>query len=331
MNYMHTKVFLGGVVACALLAGISTTLAQTFKMDGYSASKSVERSEAVVESIIVTEPANTTSPTASKGSVMADNVAAGTFGRNVGNGNFLFPEKLTVNGGMFTSVVSGTGANLILKASSVVGISDYVSIRTGDNGYMENLRARPNGSVVFPYSIGIGLNPGVSGPMYPLSIGVGNNTFFGINSIGNIFAGTGESAMPSYSFMGRTNMGMYAGGLAGSDLKFSTNGTERLAILGNGNVGIGTANPMYKLEVNGLISSTQGFRFPDGTVQTTAASGKSGMGTPSAAAVVMGAPTPASCTAVTTGKFTLDTLSKKLYICLGQESGWGVVSVTSTK
>ncbi|KAA0003868.1 MAG: hypothetical protein FE048_00680 [Thermoplasmata archaeon] len=41
-----------------------------------------------------------------------------------------------------------------------------------------------------------------------------------------------------------------------------------------GNVGIGTTNPNSKLEVNGVIhSTTGGFKFPDGTVQTTAVIG----------------------------------------------------------
>jgi hypothetical protein len=43
--------------------------------------------------------------------------------------------------------------------------------------------------------------------------------------------------------------------------------------LGNGNVGIGVENPSSKLEVNGAIkSSFGGYIFPDGSVQTTAAS-----------------------------------------------------------
>ena len=46
-----------------------------------------------------------------------------------------------------------------------------------------------------------------------------------------------------------------------------------------GMVGIGTTTPAQKLTVNGVIYSTSGgFRFPDGTTQSTAANGLSGFG-----------------------------------------------------
>ena len=38
----------------------------------------------------------------------------------------------------------------------------------------------------------------------------------------------------------------------------------------DGNVGIGTTNPMTKLDVNGLINTGVGIQFPDGTILTTA-------------------------------------------------------------
>ncbi|GAG14709.1 unnamed protein product, partial [marine sediment metagenome] len=41
-----------------------------------------------------------------------------------------------------------------------------------------------------------------------------------------------------------------------------------------GNVGIGTDNPTEKLTVTGIVESTLGgFKFPDGTIQTSASSG----------------------------------------------------------
>jgi hypothetical protein len=38
----------------------------------------------------------------------------------------------------------------------------------------------------------------------------------------------------------------------------------------NGNVGIGTTNPAYNLDVTGQIRATTGYVFPDGSTQTTA-------------------------------------------------------------
>jgi len=62
----------------------------------------------------------------------------------------------------------------------------------------------------------------------------------------------------------------YAGGWAGY-----FNGMGYFA----SNVGIGVLNPTSMLEVNGIIhSTTGGFKFPDGTIQTTAATGGPGTG-----------------------------------------------------
>ena len=67
-------------------------------------------------------------------------------------------------------------------------------------------------------------------------------------------------------------------GLWGGDFSFATtssgtvgNWTELARLRANGNFGIGTSSAAHKLDVAGVIrSSSGGFMFPDGTVQTTA-------------------------------------------------------------
>jgi trimeric autotransporter adhesin len=61
------------------------------------------------------------------------------------------------------------------------------------------------------------------------------------------------------------------GGAQDGKIALSTNGADRLFVENNGNVGIGTSSPWQKLSVAGSIESTTGgFKFPDGTTQTTA-------------------------------------------------------------
>jgi len=49
-----------------------------------------------------------------------------------------------------------------------------------------------------------------------------------------------------------------------------TSNINAVTVLKNGNVGIGVSNPQQLLVVKGIINSTGGFVFPDGTTQTTA-------------------------------------------------------------
>jgi hypothetical protein len=64
---------------------------------------------------------------------------------------------------------------------------------------------------------------------------------------------------------------------ASTALAVTQSGAGYAATITGGNVGIGTTTPGQKLSVAGVVESTTGgFRFPDGTVQTSAAAGGSG-------------------------------------------------------
>ena len=88
----------------------------------------------------------------------------------------------------------------------------------------------------------------------------------------------GSTGAPSYTFIGDLNTGFFSPGP--DNIGFSTAGALRMNIDHIGNVGIGTPSPGERLTVAGIVHSTiGGFRFPDGTLQTTAGGGTGPGGT----------------------------------------------------
>lgn len=95
-----------------------------------------------------------------------------------------------------------------------------------------------------------------------------------------------ENPTESYAMIRSVNDNGGPGANAQGSLRFFTSSgdpaslTEKMTILGTGSVGIGTASPGQKLTVAGVIESTSGgIKFPDGTTQTTAATGGGGVKT----------------------------------------------------
>jgi hypothetical protein len=93
------------------------------------------------------------------------------------------------------------------------------------------------------------------------------------NSILQLHAGTaGGIVGTAYSWGSNRSDGWVSYDTSNQALYMGTAGSERLRISSTGNVGIGRTPTTNPLEVAGIIESTTGgFKFPDGTIQTTSA------------------------------------------------------------
>ncbi len=106
------------------------------------------------------------------------------------------------------------------------------------------------GTSIYPNEIADNVGIGTSNPAALLSVGDGS--LFQVNSSGYALGITGTAAAPSFSFMTDDNNGMYLGGT--DILRFSTAGSDRLSIIANGNVGVGTTTPAALFSVgNGSL------------------------------------------------------------------------------
>jgi hypothetical protein len=140
-----------------------------------------------------------------------------------------------------------TGNAGTAPANNFLGTTDNQPLAVRTNG-QERMTITPDGNV----GIGTGAMPvtaklHIEGAFEPLRVGDNNYYFFaGANRGGGDYVDIGAF--------------------------HSIQGWKSLVLnRGAGNVGIGTATPGYRLTVNGVVQSLSGgFRFPDGSVQTTA-------------------------------------------------------------
>lgn len=108
-----------------------------------------------------------------------------------------------------------------------------------------------------------------SSPYFSIDTTTNMATFSNTNAVraGN---GNGSPSAPTYSFSSTTTSGMYSPNT--NNVSIATTSVERLRINASGDIGIGTAAPAYKLDVNGdaNIAAGNSLRFA-GTVICTSA------------------------------------------------------------
>jgi len=190
------------------------------------------------------------------------------------------PQKLTVYGGhialdntaqligrdagntFYSRLIGNDGANRILLGDNTSSVANEVRFHT-------NGGSSPTMLINTAGNVGIG----TVSPVHRLTVSGGHAALDnGMQLIGRDAGNTFYFRLIGNDGANRIVLGDSTSSIA-NEVRFHTNGGASPTMLINtaGNVGIGVLAPAQRLSVAGTIESTSGgFKFPDGTVQTSA-------------------------------------------------------------
>jgi len=144
--------------------------------------------------------------------------------------------------------LNSPGSDFGVVISSPDGVAKVaISSKEGSGtGYPATLEIETNGALAsgafsFPGNIGIGTET----PAHPLDVAGTGDFLLSLNQTGNGSAGILQTN-PNHSYF----TGIFGGNNRWSISDMSSTPVERLTVLANGNVGIGTSAPGYQLEIS---------------------------------------------------------------------------------
>ena len=189
---------------------------------------------------------------------------------NVGIGTQTPQFPLDVNGnirlgtGTTGNILFGTSGVGTTQAGYIDLINNNMTVMNQQNGNIifgtnngEALRVQSNGNV------GIGTQT----PQFPLD--VNGNIRLGTGTTGNIRFGTSGVGTTQAGYIDLINNNMTVMNQQNGNIIFGTNNGEDMRISSNGNVGIGTTNPLktfhvnYSLVANGMVNTNTFASTPD--------------------------------------------------------------------
>jgi hypothetical protein len=191
-----------------------------------------------------------------------------TSGGDVGIGTSSPSDKLNVVGnisagtlsttqGKFIAYGSSSQPNLLFEGFDATGKA-RISTNSGANRQLkiENDGASNTLGVYIEGDVGIGTDT----PTSKLHV-IGSGLFSGdVRASGSFIGGSGTASLPSFEFVNDPDTGLFSP--AANAFGISTSGVERLRVDSAGNIGIGTTNPGYKLQVSGSFgATTKSFRI----------------------------------------------------------------------